>query len=136
MDAVCSMSDGNPGAIHVMVRLVKESPTICPSWGFAGMLPLIQLDAAGLYGSSIWVLYKDICGSDTARTWALLCAEQLGLVCNGKTLKWIVEHPITGEDIDYLSTVIDAVPTAIKDFALPQAELVAKTARDVGEVKK
>ena len=37
------------------------------------------------------------------------------------------------DDRDYLTTVIDAVPIAIKDFMLPQADLVAKTEKEVGK---
>ena len=124
IEAVCALVDGHPGAMDVCVRMVKEAPTICPSWGKMGFLPLIQLDSEGLYGPSIWVLYKDLCESKIDRTWALLCASQMGLVCNGQTLKWMTGDGgtrVTNDLREYLKVVIDAVPAALADFTLATA---------------
>jgi len=51
-DAVLKLSDGNPGALIVLIDLLKQ-----PS----GLLRILRLDAFGIYGQWIWIAYKDIC---------------------------------------------------------------------------
>lgn len=57
-DMVISMVEGNPGALRVCMDLIKVSPL--------GPLTLGHLDDMGIYGSDIWVCYKDICKEDIA----------------------------------------------------------------------
>lgn len=59
MDALVTMSKGNPGAATVLAELIKSD-----EWGF---IDVFHLDDAGLYGSNIWIAYKDICGQDIDR---------------------------------------------------------------------
>ena len=54
--ALIKMADGNPGAITVMIGLLKRADD--------GLLDLLHLDTVGLYGPDIWIAYKDICGED------------------------------------------------------------------------
>jgi hypothetical protein len=53
-DYIVAMADGNPGAATVMARLVD----------YDVVDSLDRLDHQGVYGSDIWVLYKDVCGQD------------------------------------------------------------------------
>ena len=77
--AMLKMVDGNPSAINALVCLVKNAETIDPD-DFAGPFgPFFHLDSYGIYGSDIWILYKDICGMDVAKTLGVLRAVQLGL---------------------------------------------------------
>ena len=67
-DVLFRMSEGNPGAINVLMDGFKESERIDPDnwagpWGMA-----VNLDHLGIYGSRIWILYKDVCGEYIART--------------------------------------------------------------------
>lgn len=78
LDVLLKMADGNPGAIRVLGELMKEGPVIDPdSWG-GGLASVLDLDTLEIYGPQIWVLYKDVCGSDIRRLILLQRAAQLG----------------------------------------------------------
>lgn len=53
-DAIVLMAEGNPGALTVCSRLVAEDMVM-------GTISLLILDEMGIYGSQIWVAYKDVC---------------------------------------------------------------------------
>jgi hypothetical protein len=55
-DAIIKMCDGNPGALKVLLQLVKRHEF--------GFVDLFRLDDAEIYGSRIWICYKDIYGHD------------------------------------------------------------------------
>lgn len=77
VDAAVELADGNPGAISVIMQLIadKNDPD-----GFAGGLGnLLSLDAHGIYGSNIWVLFKNVCGQSILNMVIVLRAVQLGL---------------------------------------------------------
>jgi len=59
---ILNMSDGNPGAMNVMIDLLQIQPTFTDKLGGTGSV--IFLDTMDIYGSDIWILYKDICGED------------------------------------------------------------------------
>ncbi len=52
---VVKMSDGNPGAMTVLMKLLQKEH---------GIFKLLKLDTLGIYGSAIWVVYKDLLGED------------------------------------------------------------------------
>ena len=88
-EAVFKMSEGNPGAITVMARLLKEAPLIDLDSADSqslnmGIIPILALDDMGIRGSGIWILYKDICGMDLVKLVALIRSVQLGFL-NPKT---------------------------------------------------
>ena len=74
------MCEGNPGALTVMIEIIKQNTTIDPDDAMAGFGPLLRLDSAGIYGPGIWVLYKDTCGQDLTKMLAVLRAWQLGFI--------------------------------------------------------
>ena len=51
-DMVYALSEGNPGAANVLMEIAKEYPDEFP-------LIWLNFDAAGIYGSQIWIEYKD-----------------------------------------------------------------------------
>ncbi len=55
-DAIVKMCDGNPGALNVLVQLVKRDEF--------GFIDLFHLDDVEIYGPNIWICYKEICGQD------------------------------------------------------------------------
>lgn len=57
IDAVVKMAEGNPGATRVMCELMKPNLV-------EGFMDVCRLDDLGLYGSDIWLAYKDVCGMD------------------------------------------------------------------------
>ena len=80
MSAVVKMSDGNPGALTVMVGLIKDGGKIDPNSFMGGFGNVMDLDTLRIYGPRIWMLYKDVCGQDLRVMCAVLRAWQLGFV--------------------------------------------------------
>lgn len=83
MDVAVKMSDGNPGAISVLMMLMASDQPgveIDPDAAFGGMTPIFNLDTLGIYGSRIWCLYKDVCEESIPHLVALLRGWQLGYV--------------------------------------------------------
>lgn len=62
-EAVLVMAEGNPGALRALMELATKAGMFWPT-------PFGRLDEAGVYGSRIWMLYKDIFNYD-ARAMAL-----------------------------------------------------------------
>ena len=54
-DVLFKMSAGNPGALTVLMKMLTH---------IEGLLRILDLDSMGIYGSQIWVGYKNNCGSD------------------------------------------------------------------------
>lgn len=65
-DAVAQMSDGNPGALNVMLGLLRYAESTKLKHYESGVVYLMDLDELGLYGPNIWLAYKDVCGEDMA----------------------------------------------------------------------
>ena len=80
IDVVMTMSEGNRGAVRVLVDIIKNGATIDPDDAFGGFGALLMLDSYRFYGSKIWMLYKDLCGQDLTKTLGVVRAMQLGLV--------------------------------------------------------
>lgn len=85
MSIVSKMSDGNPGAMNVIMEILKPN-NIDPDNALGGVGVILSLDSLGIYGSDIYILSNDICDRDLVKTLAVLRAWQLGFL-NGDTLK-------------------------------------------------
>lgn len=116
-DVVINMSRGNPGAVSVLVRMIKAFQTVDPDSSLLGALACpLQLDMMGIYGDGIWLLYKDICGEDLVKTIAVIRASQLGFIHPDKIVEAIDCHRTynrTAADIypdDLLAKVQERLP--------------------------
>lgn len=79
-EAVFEMSEGNPGAINVLMDSISKNQLIDPD-NFGGPWGLMfNLDTLEIYGSRIWILYKDLCGESLPKTTAVARACQLGII--------------------------------------------------------
>jgi len=74
------MCEGNPGALTVLINLIKETERIDPDAAMGPYAHLLNLDSAGIYGPRIWVLFKDTCGQNLTEMIAVLRGWQLGFV--------------------------------------------------------
>ena len=83
-DVFAKLSEGYPGALTVCMGIFTQGATIDPDNFMAGLGPLLALDTLGIYGASIWTLYKYICGEDITKTLAVLRAWQLGFVSDAE----------------------------------------------------
>jgi hypothetical protein len=80
MDIMTTLADGNPGAITALLQLRQAEPIVDPNSAWKGYGPMFTLDTNGVYGSRIWMIFKDVCGQDPALVIALLRARQLGFL--------------------------------------------------------
>lgn len=80
IDALYKVSEGNPGALNVLVQTVKTSAVIDPDDAFGDIGPLLSLDSYGIYGSNIWILYKDCCHENIEGFLAVIRSIQMGLL--------------------------------------------------------
>lgn len=80
LDVVTVLSEGNPGALSVIMQCLQQGEAIDPAAGLGPLAALLNLDALGIYGPSIWVLYKDVCREDVTKFLGVLRATQLGIV--------------------------------------------------------
>jgi hypothetical protein len=80
MDIVQKMSDGNPGAITVIMAVLSKGGGIDKADFMGGMGTVLSLDTHGIYGSRIWMLYKDVCNEHLPSMIGILRAYQLGFL--------------------------------------------------------
>lgn len=105
-NAILAMSDGNPGAINVTIKLLTENEKVDPESFLGPLTAMSQLDGLGIYGSEIWIMYKDVCGSDLIKLMALLRSNQMGLVSRRD-----IKHAIEGQ----LTIDVDAVYRRLRE---------------------
>jgi len=80
MSAVIKMSDGNPGAVTVLTQILNQGAAIDPDDAFGALGALLSLDTEDIYGSRIWMLYKDVANHNLVDMLGLLRAVQLGFL--------------------------------------------------------
>jgi hypothetical protein len=84
LDIVMALSEGNPGAVRVLMELYDAEKTMDPDSAWGGFGPGFGLDNLDIYGSKIWILYKDVCSQNIEATLAVLRAHQLGILSEGR----------------------------------------------------
>jgi len=116
MTAVAKLSGGNFGAMSVCTQLFARGAEIDPK-GIPGFGPLLLLDSLHIYGSRIWLLYKDICGEDVVMTLACLRGWQLGIINQRDLIKAIdnAEGGNRAHNLD-LPAILAAVKEQLGDF--------------------
>ena len=77
-DVVLKMSEGNPGAMRVIMELLSDNTTD-PDNLMGGFGAILNLDSFGIYGSDIYILVNDICDNNIVKVLSTLRAVQLGL---------------------------------------------------------
>lgn len=80
LTSIAKLSEGNPGAVSVLLELFQHNATIDPDSAFGPISSILHLDTLGIYGSKIWVLFKDCCNSDLVGLVTVLRAVQLGIL--------------------------------------------------------
>lgn len=113
-DAVVAMSDGNPGAVNVLLGLLRNTKRIDPDDAFEGLGPIMTLDTLGVYGPKIWMLAKDVCKHELPMMLAVLRAFQLGFISQKQIETAIDNH---GDGLD-LEDIHKKVSKALPNFKL------------------
>jgi hypothetical protein len=121
---VIAMAGGNPGALNVCVRILKEGGVIDPDDAFGGLGTILALDALGIHEERIWLLYKDVCRQDLAKMIAVLRARQLGQLAGATeaAINHAMDHGGQGLDLD---KILDAVQAKFPRFNGGQKALAA-----------
>jgi hypothetical protein len=111
MDILIKMSDGNPGALTVLMRTMNEGPAIDPQSMLGAISVILSLDTHDIYGSEIWLLYKDVCGQDLTMMLALLRAVQLGFLPETELKHAITRYQMADDrKADLLAKVKERLP--------------------------
>lgn len=75
---IAAVAEGNIGAIDVLTRMMLQNEKIDPDSVLGPLGGIMFLDTLGIYGSRVWMLYKDVCGESILKMIAVLRAVQLG----------------------------------------------------------
>jgi hypothetical protein len=115
LTAITKMSGGNPGALRVCTEIIRWGTEIDPNGLPFGAL--LMLDSLHIYGSRIWLLYKDICHEDLVMTMACLRGWQLGIV-NQKDLIKAIDNAESGNRAHSLDlpSILAAVRERLGNF--------------------
>lgn len=102
LSAFVKMSEGNPGALTVLMKLHQEGEKIDPDAAFGGFANILSLDTLDIYGSEIWQFYKDLCRQNLTDMIGLMRAVQLGFLRESElrtaitqgapTAEWVAKH--------------------------------------------
>lgn len=77
---ITKLCEGNMGAVNCLAEVFAVNQDIDPLNSLRGASTLLTLDNLGIYGSGIWILYKDVCKQKAALFIAVLRATQLGIL--------------------------------------------------------
>ena len=109
MDIFVKLSEGNPGALNVCMQILEDSPKIDPDCAHP-LITLFTFDDLGIYGSRIWMLYKDVCNQDLKATLGVMRGHQLGYITEHQ-LNHAIDNRGDGLDVtDILSQVQEFLP--------------------------
>lgn len=124
MSAIMKLSGGNPGAVTVVVSLLRDGETIDPDAALGGLSQLLALDSHGIYESEIWMLFKDVCDQDLTKVVLLLRACQLGFLSERE-----LKNAITGNGRGYGSA--ELLPKTFSEYLTEVREICTRFAPGV-----
>lgn len=129
LDVFVKLSNGNPGALSVLVDWNRRGSDIDPD-AMTPILSMLSLDTLEIYGSNIWILFKDRCSEDMVRFVGLLRAWQLGFVSTDQIRE--AANP-NGRMLFDREEVLDKVEARLPRFQ-KRAELPVFPKRDRSQV--
>ena len=110
MEMLIKMSEGNPGALTVCLNILKNGKQIDPDNMMGGFSEILSLDILGLYGSKIWMLFKDVCESDLSKMLAVLRGWQLGMLSETQVRHAVENHGAGINVTDICAKVVERLP--------------------------
>jgi hypothetical protein len=90
-DAVFKMSEGNPGAINVLMPLIMSKEDFHL---------VLNLDSIGLYGTNIYKLANDCCNGDMDKFKSVLSAWNKSKVTRSTILQNVVNNGLHGKPVE------------------------------------
>lgn len=125
-DVLFKISEGNPGALTVCLGILEHGEKIDPDNAMGGIGAILSLDTLQLYGSKIWMLFKDVCGKELPQMLGVLRAHQLGYVTDAQ-VHHAVENYGDGINVpDLCAKVVECLPR----FQLKPLNVGAETTPD------
>ena len=104
------MSEGNPGGLRVCMDILTHTPKFDPTNAIGGIGPILLLDTLGIYGSRIWMLYKDVCGERLPYCLATIRGFQLGIVSKAD-LNYAIDNYGDGINVEEIAAkVCERIP--------------------------
>ncbi len=119
-DAIIKMCGGNPGALWVLMEIIKGAGQIDPDGLMGGMGVILSLDTHKIYEERIWMFYKDVCGGNLTDMLGVLRAVQLGFLAEATLNKAINGH--YGIDVEALMVQVRERLPRFKKAEKVQAE--------------
>lgn len=117
-DIVMKMCEGNPGALTVLMSMLRDGGSIDPDDFMQGIGAVLALDSNNIYGSRIWMLHKDVCKGNLPKTIGMLRGWQLGLVSEA-ALSHAIDNYGDGVDVDgVVQKVKERLPNFNLDFGV------------------
>lgn len=101
MDVVVKMSEGNPGAMQVLMQMLSTP--------VGGLHNILVLDSLGIYGTDIYVLHNDICERDLNKTLGVITAVQRGLFDGNLLREAAHRQDYSGRDLVPVDELCDKV---------------------------
>ncbi len=101
----------NPGGLNVCMQIMEKGAKIDPDCPFP-LLALLSFDTLGIYGSRIWMLYKDVCKQDLTATLGMLRGHQLGFITK-QDLNHAIDNYGDGLDVE---AVLEQVRERLPEF--------------------
>ncbi len=120
---LAQMAGGNPGALTVLMKIVKDSPAIDPQGVMGGLGAVLGLDTEDIYEERIWMFYKDLCKQNMVKMLACLRGSQLGFITTAQ-----LNQAIDGKgdlDVDELLAKVKVRLTQF-DNSTEQAEVATE----------
>ncbi len=111
-DVVVKLSDGNPGCMNVCVKILRDSAKIDPQ-SAGPLFTLLTFDTLGIYGSRVWMLYKDVCKENLTDTLGVMRGFQLGII-TAPQLNHAIDNYGDGLDV---KDVVTQVRERLSEFA-------------------
>jgi len=126
MDIFIKMSDGNPGGLSALLQMYEHGALIDPMDFMGEFGAMFALDSHGIYGSRIWMLYKDVCDENIGKTIAILRATQLGFLSDSD-LDTGIDNYGAGIDVNSLVAQVEA--------RLPNFNVNARYTKDMNDAQ-
>lgn len=114
VEVIKALAEGNIGAVTVLTDMYKKNAEIDPESFLGEFTGIMFLDEYEIYGSRIWMLYKDVCGQNLSHALGLIRATQLGL-CNIEDLNTAIDN--RGQGINKLS-ILEQLQKELPEFKL------------------
>jgi hypothetical protein len=115
-DIVTKMSDGNIGALTIIMQILSETDKIDPDNMLGGLGVVLILDTYGIYGTDIYILNNDICDRNLAKMLAVLRATQMGMFDSITLKNACHRQDRSGKDIIPVEELYLKVKERLPDF--------------------